>query len=603
MGLSASQARLLSLTNRQHDVERRAQALQHNKMRLANDSDAAYHVYLDALNDTMLKTYQTNSETGSSGWIDGTINNLMRNGTASNTTGNVFYVQDIATGKLYIPSGINLEDEVTVSVKEALNQVSGNTLDEQARSFAEGFGVVYTAHDMYEEDRINYERAVSKGWNTILGGDEAYCDMIASAYSDVLEENKKLVHDSNMAMAFIPTVDSNGNYITHSYDVGYVENFKNYINKIIENKYYEITVEKDDNHYGGISVERKEMNPYTPEQVTILQAAVNLLDVITNDKPVNHTDEDGVDYEYITKSITAQKDDDNKYLNIDGDELSYIDKFNLMLNGGTLTWNGVEIKKYHLGPLLPDKEDDYSSPPKDIYSGYGSKDYATLLQNAGYSSFGEALNDIVGTVANSNSLKDNFMLANSITESDIENFHKYKEYKAKYNDYINNPKVYEYIPNNRVKADQYEQLYKALVSTGKSNTITNPSLSDSEKFIEYAKNGYIECDDERSNNSTWVSNMVKNAQVILTMWDVETEMLSKTSTALNTKIREVTNNSRVDKASQVYEAKLDEINDKDKKYDTMLKKLESERTAIQTEIDSLENVIKNNIDRTFKIFG
>ena len=42
MGMSASQARLLSLTARQHDVELRAQKLQADKLRLAADSDRVY---------------------------------------------------------------------------------------------------------------------------------------------------------------------------------------------------------------------------------------------------------------------------------------------------------------------------------------------------------------------------------------------------------------------------------------------------------------------------------------------------------------------------------------------------------------------------------
>lgn len=597
MGLSASQARLLTLTNRQHSVEHKAQALQHKKMRLANDSDAAYHVYLDALNDTMLKTYQTNSETGSSSWIDGTINNLMRNGTSESTTGNVFFVQDIATGKLYIPSGIMIEEGVVGSVTEALNQVSGSTLDEQARNFAEKFGVVYQEYDLHEADKLNYQNALNKGWNSILGGDEAYCDVIASAYNSVLEEDKKVINDANLAMALIPSVNNKNNYITHSMSVGYVENFKNYINKIIENRYYDISIEQ--NPSGDISELRQAITPYTDEQIKIMQASLDLLDLIGNNFPKEEKNDDYITtYEF--KSITAKNiSDEEEYYSVGQEELSYIDKFNLMLNGGKLTWSGLEIKDYE-NIIIPKDVQNYTKEI-DIYSDYN--DYTTMLTNAGYSTFGEALNDIVGGVANSYSLKDKFLADNSITESDIEHFKQYKEYKAIYNDYINSPREYEYIPNDKVKADKYEQLYKALVTCGKTNYKGDNSLDESEKFIEYAKSGYIECDDERSNNSTWVSNMIKNAQVILTMWDPESDMLSKTSTALNTKIREVANNSRIDKASQVYEAELDEIKDKDSKYDTMLAKLESERGAIQTEIESLESVIKANIDRTFKIFG
>ena len=56
MGMSSSQARLLSLTARQHDVEWRAQKLQAEKLQLANDSDRVYNTYLNALNSTKIQT-------------------------------------------------------------------------------------------------------------------------------------------------------------------------------------------------------------------------------------------------------------------------------------------------------------------------------------------------------------------------------------------------------------------------------------------------------------------------------------------------------------------------------------------------------------------
>ena len=45
------------------------------------------------------------------------------------------------------------------------------------------------------------------------------------------------------------------------------------------------------------------------------------------------------------------------------------------------------------------------------------------------------------------------------------------------------------------------------------------------------------------------------------------------------------------------------INKKDANYDTELSKLETERTAITTEMDSIKSVEKDNIDRTFNVFN
>ena len=49
MGMSASQARLLTLTNRLHDIEYKAQNIQAQKLALATQQDALYQEYCDAL--------------------------------------------------------------------------------------------------------------------------------------------------------------------------------------------------------------------------------------------------------------------------------------------------------------------------------------------------------------------------------------------------------------------------------------------------------------------------------------------------------------------------------------------------------------------------
>ena len=54
MGMAASQARLLTLTARLHDVEFEAQTIQNAKLKLADTEDAIYQKYLDALDATQI---------------------------------------------------------------------------------------------------------------------------------------------------------------------------------------------------------------------------------------------------------------------------------------------------------------------------------------------------------------------------------------------------------------------------------------------------------------------------------------------------------------------------------------------------------------------
>lgn len=76
-----------------------------------------------------------------------------------------------------------------------------------------------------------------------------------------------------------------------------------------------------------------------------------------------------------------------------------------------------------------------------------------------------------------------------------------------------------------------------------------------------------------------------------------------TSISSSTNIQEVSDEVNLKKAEAEYEGAMNRINTKDSRYDTQLSQLEAERQAIKTEMDSLKNVAKENVDRTFKLFG
>ena len=63
------------------------------------------------------------------------------------------------------------------------------------------------------------------------------------------------------------------------------------------------------------------------------------------------------------------------------------------------------------------------------------------------------------------------------------------------------------------------------------------------------------------------------------------------------------NKKELAKAEAEYEHAMKQIDRKDKKYDMDLNRLETERTALTTEYDSVKKVIQDNIERTFKIFS
>ena len=76
-----------------------------------------------------------------------------------------------------------------------------------------------------------------------------------------------------------------------------------------------------------------------------------------------------------------------------------------------------------------------------------------------------------------------------------------------------------------------------------------------------------------------------------------------TSVATNTGLREVSDETNLKKAEAKYEADMKKIDNKDKKYDTDLAALETERNAVKEEMETLKTVAKENVESTFKLFS
>jgi len=66
---------------------------------------------------------------------------------------------------------------------------------------------------------------------------------------------------------------------------------------------------------------------------------------------------------------------------------------------------------------------------------------------------------------------------------------------------------------------------------------------------------------------------------------------------------EIANHKRVTEAQATYESEMGKINKKETRLDNQLNQLETERTAIKTEQDSVKNVVKENVDLAFKLFS
>lgn len=136
MGMSASQARMLTLTSRLSDLEYQAQSISNSKIRLADQEQAASVAYQSALDKEKLTVY--NSDTNS--YIDATAYNLTTYNAISNTDKQRF-IKDV-TGNVLVSS----------SVGNAYDSANGDL-----NTFLTGIGVTTNTTDAnYDAGSVRY---------------------------------------------------------------------------------------------------------------------------------------------------------------------------------------------------------------------------------------------------------------------------------------------------------------------------------------------------------------------------------------------------------------------------------------------------------------
>ena len=103
MGMAASQARLLSITARIHDVEYQAQSIQNAKVQLATQSDRVYQEYVDALDAESLTLNVINN--GATSLIVANFNNMFSKNKATPADGTNYALRN-KRGQLVVDNDI-----------------------------------------------------------------------------------------------------------------------------------------------------------------------------------------------------------------------------------------------------------------------------------------------------------------------------------------------------------------------------------------------------------------------------------------------------------------------------------------------------------------
>ena len=173
MGLSSSQARLLTLTARMHQIEYKAAKIEAMKLQMANESTRVYNEYLDALEQTKIQRKTITSD-GSATFVDVTsLEDLETAGVKLmriKPDGSVVDANEKADGTAGTAGKVYLNDdtEITVSREAIANLInSGEFVLVRANAPAvpdeEDFTSVSTNTNLQEvNDEIELRKAEAK---------------------------------------------------------------------------------------------------------------------------------------------------------------------------------------------------------------------------------------------------------------------------------------------------------------------------------------------------------------------------------------------------------------------------------------------------------
>lgn len=150
----------------------------------------------------------------------------------------------------------------------------------------------------------------------------------------------------------------------------------------------------------------------------------------------------------------------------------------------------------------------------------------------------------------------------------------------------------------------------------KAGYMSNPNYDENEDgWITDSKTGqsYAILEDGLMNDPAWLEYALRNG--VITMEQAQYTSVGEEGSGLKnvawtsiiytsmTEMSEEANERERTKAEVKYQQAQKIIEAKDKEFDNDLKLLDTEHNALQTEYESIQNVINKNIDRTFKTFS
>ncbi len=602
MGLSSSQARLLSLTGRMHDIEYKAQRLEAQKLQMANESAHVYQEYENALNATKIQLKQINAD-GTDTYIDATYNILMNNGYRLSPVGFL---------------GVTQEDV----------DFFNNTADKNAMEFAclkSGYAIKVGNYVALSSDTTQYlafdaaglKKIAAAGKNIILMDDIDVTSSLGTL-SSTLNGNGHTLNVSGKTSAFssiqggsVQNLNINAN-ITGSVNVGALASTCGG-NVNIENISVNGSITTSSGQAAGLIAETKNGNI----SISNINLNINVSSKNSNAGGIVGQNSANLNIGNVSGNVSAVGTNAGGIIGntwSDGETKVQVENCNISTTinstsgvaGGIIgmAWDSVQVNNcYVTGKISSVCNSGYASAG-GILGGWG----ANSSKADGQATVSNCYTDVV--------LSADSQTKNPVT-ADITGL----KWNTVGKEYITNcassngtaaKPLYNYNPNIVFTEAANTNSVKSSVLAANSNSGAKlENTYNPETFAGYQEyyhigqaiaTGNYFILGENADDSIWLKNMLDDGFIMLQKADKFGEYYD-VNIATDTSLKEVSSDIALKKAEAKYEADMRKINNKDKKFDTDLAALEQERNAINTEMDTLKTVAKDNVDRTFKLFS
>lgn len=582
MGMSSSQARLLSITARLTDNEYHSQRLTNEKMKLSNITDEARIAYNKSLDSTKLM-FTTFNDTGMSGAVQLTPNILYGYQPTKNQ-----YALSNASGKILVPTteATNYKNsetlfdflkcyDDTIATKEYKDMGKNPAYDEYLLKLEEWYR---------EKPSIDDPKFYNKpGKNNELF--QNFATASATCFSNAVNASTYSgCYLHVLAHMLDLTLDENNN------PTGYPKNFTTSTNDKISIPATEITgsaINSDGQTPNMVGVSNAISYGYDFDNNGTLDT-VYAYDRQNSDTLIETLSSKGYTQEEIN-TVIKQLSGENMTTGGNVDKLLssyYLDET------GNLQLKSLKQKCIDLYYAVENKVADYNSVLKPIIYSF-QDDLVHTFPTFNSEAYNMALKEW------EDKKPEEVPMFKEVTKNRIVVLDKEKSQWYTNLWYRMNGSKNPQVITSQLMEEVYDttSLYNTLEDESK-----NPENKDTNKYFSILDNSL-------STSSKWISDAV--SQGIVTMESIQYNSSDKDNkitwnSIIYTNAIDISSeddSSGIASAEAKYQMVLDEVNVKDKRYQSMLKKLDTEHNALQTEYESVKNAMQKNIDRSYKAFN